>query len=106
MSFQRASGRLGVFAAVGVIALCCVAAARGEAVRLYVDLDAGWRIAPASAAAGGGAAVSAVGFDATAWTPATMPSTVMGALVRNGEHKDLYVGKNLDAVTTQPFHQG
>jgi len=52
-----------------------------------------------------GDAISTPGFDTTGWLPTAVPSTVLAALVANGQHKDLYFGMNLKEVPTEPFEQ-
>lgn len=47
--------------------------------------------------------ISRAGYTADGWMPASVPSTVLGALVGGGEYKNLYIGRNLEKVSTKPF---
>jgi len=47
--------------------------------------------------------VSQPGFDARGWYPASVPSTVLAALVENGIYANPYFGMNLKKISTEPF---
>jgi len=66
-------------------------------------LESGWWIRAAAEITGDGATISSQGFDANDWTPTSVPSTPMAALVADGEYPDLYMGANLEAVDTERF---
>ena len=68
-------------------------------------LDRDWLIQASADVAAAGAAISVSGFDTAGWLPATVPSTILAALVANGRHADLYVGTNLKEVPTEPFER-
>ncbi len=70
-----------------------------------VTLSAAWRLRSSDGLAATGAEVSRPGFDAAGWTPTTVPSTVLAALVRGGEVADPYAGRNLEAISTAPFQR-
>ncbi len=57
-------------------------------------LHAGWQMRESAIAGDEGAAVSRPGFDAAGWYPTSVPTTVLGALVRQGVYPDPYVGLN------------
>jgi len=59
----------------------------------YVLAD-GWRMAFASNVTAQAATVSTSGFDAANWYPASVPGTVLGALVANGVYPDPCYGLN------------
>jgi len=42
-------------------------------------------------------------YDVTSWYQTQVPSTVLAALVKNGEYKDIYFGKNLDSIPNEKF---
>jgi len=92
------------FAAAAWCAVLVLASCAGheQAVTERALAD-GWRIRAAAEVAGDGAAVSTAGFDAGAWTATAVPSTPMAALVASGLYPDLYVGTNLDKVSTDQF---
>jgi exo-1,4-beta-D-glucosaminidase len=68
-----------------------------------IDLENNWRIQPAQQAAAEGQTISTAQFDASTWHPASVPATVLSALVKDGVYRNIFFGTNLDAVPTQPF---
>jgi exo-1,4-beta-D-glucosaminidase len=64
-----------------------------------------WAIQSSAQVHDPGAAISAPGYDARDWYPATVPSTVLSALVRQRVYPDPYFGMNLRAIggTTYPI---
>src|SRR5438034_1147851 len=74
-----------------------------EAVR--IPLASGWAIQSSAAVAAGGDAVSRPGFSVEGWHPASVPGTVVGALVDEGRFPNPYAGMNLRAMpgTTYPI---
>jgi len=68
-----------------------------------VYLKDGWRIQSSAQAPADGAAISARRFDASNWHPATVPTTVLSALVKDGVWTNIYFGTNLTAIPTAPF---
>jgi exo-1,4-beta-D-glucosaminidase len=68
-----------------------------------IDLADGWHIVAAAEVEAPPEAVSAAGFDTTAWTPASVPATVMAALVASGEIVDPYFDRNLEKVPAERF---
>ncbi len=66
-------------------------------------LSEGWLIQAARGLYAKGEAVSRPGFDTVDWTPASVPGTVLGALVESGRYADPYTGTNLRAVPREPF---
>ena len=57
-----------------------------------------WRLQSAAEVRGDGAALSAEGFDASAWYPVTVPKTVLAAQVDNEVYPDPYFGMNLKQI--------
>ena len=47
--------------------------------------------------------LSQPGFDARGWYPASVPSTVLAALVENGVYANPYFGMNLKKISTEPY---
>lgn len=78
-----------------VMLLLPVAAAAADR---RVDLADGWRIESSAKAGAAGDAVSRAGFDASSWTPARVPATVIAAQVAAGKFGDPFAGMNLRAI--------
>src|SRR5262245_40349831 len=72
-----------------------------------IPLASGWNIQSSAKVAEKGDAVSRPGFATTGWYTATVPNTVVGALVENGTYPDPYFGMNLRKIpgTTYPIGQ-
>jgi exo-1,4-beta-D-glucosaminidase len=68
-----------------------------------VSLRHGWHLRSSEGLATGGAEISRPGFVTSGWTAATVPTTVLAALVASGEIVDPYHGRNLEAVPTARF---
>ncbi len=66
-------------------------------------LTEGWRIQAAVEVDASGAAISGAGFDTSGWVPASVPGTVLAALVANGRYADPYFGMNLKEIGEEPF---
>lgn len=66
-----------------------------------------WFIQPSADVPADGAAISAVGFSTRGWYPATIPSTVLSALVADKVYPDPYTGMNLRSIpgTTYPIFE-
>src|SRR5262245_25016016 len=72
---------------------------------LRVPLASGWRIQSSALTPAKGDAISRRGFSTDGWHAATVPGTVVGALVEAGRFPDPYVGMNLRSMpgTTYPI---
>ncbi|HEU5161724.1 MAG TPA: glycoside hydrolase family 2 TIM barrel-domain containing protein, partial [Thermoanaerobaculia bacterium] len=68
-----------------------------------LPLDQGWTIQSSATTAAAGRDISAPEFDTAGWFPTTVPSTVLAALVRNGAVPDPFEGRNLEAISREPF---
>ena len=66
-----------------------------------------WFIEPSADVHAHGEAISSVGFSTRDWYPATLPSTVMSALVEDKVYPDPYTGVNLRSIpgTTYPIFE-
>jgi exo-1,4-beta-D-glucosaminidase len=62
-----------------------------------------WYMQSSEKAKGTGEQISLPGFKVQSWYPAVVPSTVLGTLVENNVYKDIFFGKNLADVPTEPF---
>lgn len=71
-----------------------------------VKLSQGWAIQSSAEVREGGAAVSTVGFKADEWYPATVPSTVLAALVQQRVYPDPYRGMNLRSIAGTSYPIG
>jgi exo-1,4-beta-D-glucosaminidase len=72
---------------------CCIASATApiaHAQELQLEMD--WRIQSSSLADAGGARISTTAYVPKGWYPATVPSTIVGALVDDGAYVDLFQG--------------
>jgi len=70
-----------------------------------LSLTKGWRIQSSTLVTHSGDKISSKTFDAQNWYPATVPTTVLAALVKVGKYPDPYVGTNLRSIpgTTYPI---
>ena len=73
------------------------------ALQHEIVLDGGWMIQSSTEIEEGGGAISSPSLDLTGWYPATVPTTVMAALRKNGAYPDPFFGKNLEIISTDRF---
>ncbi len=71
-----------------------------------IMLDQGWQIQSSAKVKAGGEAVSTAAFKTEGWYPATMPSTVLAALVQNKVYPDPYFGMNLRSIPGTAYRIG
>ncbi len=64
----------------------------------YKLLKKNWNIQSSGKLTESGNEISKAGFKTKNWYPATMPSTILETLVKNGVYKDPYYGNNLTEV--------
>jgi exo-1,4-beta-D-glucosaminidase len=88
--------------AVAMAVVACTNVSREETMT-RIELTENWHIAPAAIVAADGSVVSASGFDTSAWTPASVPSTPMAALVRSGDIAEPYFDRRLEQVDATQF---
>jgi len=69
-----------------------------EAAEVRLELREGWAIQSSAKVTAGGEAVSRPGFAAAGWHRATVPTTVVSALVADGTFPDPYYGMNLRKI--------
>ena len=79
----------------------CVALAQGA--DHFLPLDKNWRIQTAALAGMDQAAVSSAACDTANWCPASVPTTVLAALVNDGIYTNIFFGTNLAAIPSAPF---
>lgn len=68
-------------------------------------LRRGWMVQSSCKISADGAQISSPGFSTKGWYPATVPTTVVGALVDDNVYSNPYVGENLRSIpgTTYPI---
>ena len=104
MRAHRVRSTVWIVAAASCAVLVLASCARREPpVTNRRELADGWQIRAAAEVTGDGAALSTPGFDAAGWLATSVPATPMAALVANGRYPDLYVGTNLERVSTEQF---
>jgi exo-1,4-beta-D-glucosaminidase len=92
--------------AVAVAASLALVAGPGrlEAADVRLELREGWTIESSAKVTAAGEALSRPGFATASWHKATVPTTVVSALVQDGTFPDPYYGMNLRKIpgTTYP----
>lgn len=67
------------------------------------DLNVGWNIQSTKVTNSSGNEISTVGYNTQSWYQCDIPSTVFSALVKAGEHKDIYFSNNLQKIDGERF---
>ena len=70
--------------------------------KFSLALHDNWRIQSFAKTKARGEQLSSV-FDVSSWYATEVPSTVLGALVKNNEYPDIFMGRNLDLVPKERF---
>jgi exo-1,4-beta-D-glucosaminidase len=80
-------------------------AVAGEGAATRIPLARGWRLQSSAVVPAAGDLVSQPGFATDGWHSATVPNTVVGALVEDGTYPEPYFGLNLRKIpgTTYPI---
>ena len=87
-----------------LMALISSSCRRGEqALHQEIVLHEGWFIQSTEKISSRPEVISDSGLDLTGWYPATVPSTVLAALVKNGEYRDTFFGRNLERIPGERF---
>ncbi|HVR96469.1 MAG TPA: glycoside hydrolase family 2 TIM barrel-domain containing protein, partial [Thermoanaerobaculia bacterium] len=84
-------------------ALPASAAAPMSAPPTTESLRQGWQLRSSAAVTAGGAEISRPGYPTAGWTAASVPTTVLAALVASGEYRDPYHGRNLEKIPAERF---
>jgi exo-1,4-beta-D-glucosaminidase len=66
-------------------------------------LTSNWRMQSSASVTGTGAQISTVGYGASSWYPITAPATVLAGLIQNGEHTNIYIGRNMASISATRF---
>ncbi len=74
-----------------------------QALHQEIVLSEGWFIKSAEKIDATGEIISTAGLDLNGWYPATVPSTVLAALIKNGEYQDPFFGRNLERIPGERF---
>jgi len=77
-----------------------------EGADLRLELREGWTIQSSAKVTAGGEAVSQPGFATAGWHRATVPTTVVSALVADGTYPDPYYGMNLRKIPGTTYAVG
>jgi len=85
--------------------ICGFALLASAAIAAPMQLRQGWAIQSSDEVREGGAILSTAGYQPRGWYPATLPTTVLSALVRANIYPDPYTGMNLRSIpgTTYPI---
>jgi exo-1,4-beta-D-glucosaminidase len=97
------NGRIS-FQSLLLLALVAFALEATPAMANSLLLRENWAIQSSADVCETGSAISTVGFSTSGWYPATLPSTVLSALVQDHVYPDPYTGMNLRSIpgTTYP----
>ncbi|HMG95896.1 MAG TPA: hypothetical protein VK565_06315, partial [Gemmatimonadaceae bacterium] len=88
------------------ILLLVFAAAGSAAAQEQLMLKDGWMIQSSAKVGTDGAEIASAGYHPTGWYAATVPSTVVGALVENGTYPDPFFGMKLRDLPGTTFKIG
>ena len=104
MSIYQHLAERGFLRALVLIALSFVPylAAQPQAETPKITLGKGWSIQSSAKVAQKGADISRAGFKPNGWYSASVPTTVVAALVDNGLYANPYYGKNLVMIPGTP----
>lgn len=66
-------------------------------------LNSGWMIQSSAVVDAEGEKISSPAFVTKGWYPASVPTTVLSALVKNGVYRDVFFGRNMETISPDPF---
>ena len=91
--------------ALVILAVILSPVAAGADQTSRISLSTGWTLQSSAKLVSKGDALSEPGVDTSGWHRVTVPNTVVGALVENGQYPDPYFGMNLRKIpgTTYPI---
>src|SRR5690348_1645438 len=94
-------------AAMGAATCAAFAAPAGLSASPEIALRQNWFLASSADVRDGGAAISLPGYTTRDWYPATVPTTVLSALVADQVYLEPYTGLNLRSIpgTTYPLFE-
>ncbi|MFZ4547817.1 MAG: glycosyl hydrolase 2 galactose-binding domain-containing protein [Bacteroidales bacterium] len=79
-------------------------AQKGTGLSGKIILKENWHVQQSSKIGLKGSDLSVEGANISDWFITSVPSTVMGALTRNGQYKDLFVGENYNSASKEQFN--
>jgi exo-1,4-beta-D-glucosaminidase len=85
------------FFLVPALLICCSCYSQ-KALGDKIILKENWVIHSSAAVEAEGAAISTMEYEPEGWVPATVPSTVLAALIENGVYPDPYYGTNVESL--------
>lgn len=88
-----------------LLACFTCAAARAPSVN-KASLSDGWALQSSAKLTANGGEISTADFDPAGWYKATVPSTVMGNLVRDGVYRHPFFGMNLRSIPGMDYPIG
>jgi exo-1,4-beta-D-glucosaminidase len=83
-------------------AALCLVSCGGPSVATHHQVG-GWALRAAAEVDASGEAISQPDFDSGDWLSGRAPTTVMAAMVADGQYPDLYMGTNLEKVPVEQF---
>ncbi|HVO11744.1 MAG TPA: glycosyl hydrolase family 2 [Vicinamibacteria bacterium] len=102
---MHSSSRLALLSASSIL-LLAAAPFPATAQDLRLQLGEGWRIQSSAKVTAPGEALSRPGADTGGWHAATVPTTVVAALVTDGTYPDPHVGLNLRQIPGTSYEIG
>jgi exo-1,4-beta-D-glucosaminidase len=97
---------VGGTAALAALLVALAGGATAGAAEVRLELREGWAIQSSASVKAGGEDVSRTGFATAGWHPATVPTTVVSALVADGTYPDPYFGMNLRQIPGTSYEPG
>ncbi len=99
--FYRKNGERLLFV---ILAFVLTGSVRGQGTANHtIPLPSNWYIQSSEKISVSGDSISLPGFDVKNWYPATVPSTILGSLVKDSIYKDIFFGENLEKIPTEQF---
>jgi exo-1,4-beta-D-glucosaminidase len=87
-----------IFVFIVPVLLVCFSCGKQAEKGEKIVLKENWTIQSSAQVDADGAGISTIGYEPEGWVPATMPSTVLAALVKNGVYPDPYFGTNVESL--------
>ncbi|MDX1642984.1 MAG: glycoside hydrolase family 2 TIM barrel-domain containing protein [Thermoanaerobaculia bacterium] len=91
------------FLAVSLALSCAACAPDAPSIEPSRPLASDWALASDAVIDADGASLSTPGYDTSGWTEASVPTTVLAALVAAGEYEEPYFGTRLAEIPTERF---
>jgi exo-1,4-beta-D-glucosaminidase len=86
------------------LATCCLSEnLKAQNNHNELILDKNWYIQSETKVPDKGEVISSETYKPEGWIPATVPTTVLGALINNGTYKDPYYSRNLESIPLEQF---